>query len=385
MTERSVVTLVLASALAVAGKGLAAPDWEQSTPEREHVDPTVLEALHQEIAAGKHGFIDHLLVIRHGAIVAEHHYQRDYERAAAGRDQPSHQYNYYDPKWHPYVAGRDEHTLQSVTKSVTSVLIGIAIGRGEIPGVESPALALLGDRKFADPDGRKAKITLEDLLTMRAGIAWDESSVPYTDPGNDCAQMEASEDWIQFVLDQPMAADPGTVWVYSSGVSQLLSGILRARTGKTADTYAVEHLFAPLGIRDFYWKKTPDGLPDTEGGLYLEPRDLARIGRLVLEDGVWENQRLVPAGWVRASTKPAVADVNPANGTPDWAYGYQWWLREGVPGPSSWLIAGRGYGGQYLLVVPSLDLITVINGWDVFDREPQSMALFLDRLLPAVN
>ena len=138
--------------------------------------PPALEALHQEIAAGKHGFIDDLLVIRHGAIVAEHHYQRDYERAAAGRGQPSHQYNYYDPKWHPYVEGRDEHTLQSVTKSVTSALIGIAIGRGEIPGgVGSKALALLADRKFADPDGRKASIELADLLTMRAGFAWDES------------------------------------------------------------------------------------------------------------------------------------------------------------------------------------------------------------------
>jgi CubicO group peptidase (beta-lactamase class C family) len=197
--------------------------------------------------------------------------------------------------------------------------------------------------------------------------------------------MEASSDWIQFVLDKPMAADPGTVWVYSSGVSQLLSGILQARTGETADRYAEKHLFGPLGIRSHYWKKTPDGLPDTEGGLYLEPRDLARIGRLLLKNGVWEGQQLLSGGWLRASTKPTVADVNPANGIPDWAYGYQWWLREGVPGPFSWLIAARGYGGQYLLVVPSLDLITVINGWDIFDREPQSMALFLDRLLPAVN
>ena len=223
MRKRQVVNLVMASALAAAGKGLALESWQVSTPEREGVDTATLEALHQEIAAGKHGFIDDLLVIRHGAIVAEHHYQRDYERAAAGRGQPSHQYNYYDPKWHPYVEGREEHTLQSVTKSVTSLLIGIAIGRGEIPGVGSPALALLGDRKFSDPDGRKAKITLEDLLTMRAGIAWDENSVPYTDPRNDCAQMEASKDWVQFVLDKPMASDPGTVWVYSSGVSQLLS------------------------------------------------------------------------------------------------------------------------------------------------------------------
>jgi CubicO group peptidase (beta-lactamase class C family) len=367
------------------GRGLAVGSWERSDPEREGMDAAKLAALHQEIAAGKHGNINELLVIRHGAIVAEHHYKRNYKKASAGRDRTSHQYNYYDTKWHPYRDGHDEHTLQSVTKSITSALIGIAIARGEIPGVHAPALAMLGDRKFDDPDGRKATIKLEDLLTMRAGIAWDETSVPYTDPRNDCAQMEASKDWVQFVLDQPMAADPGTVWVYSSGVSQLLSAILRARTGETADEYAEEHLFGPLGIHDFYWKKTPDGLPDTEGGLYLEPQDLARIGRLFLKNGAWEGRQVLTADWVRASTSPAVRDVNPANGVPDWSYGYQWWLREGVPEPFSWLIAARGYGGQYLLVVPNLDLITVINAWDIYDRQPQSMDLFTERILTAIE
>jgi len=322
-------------------------------------------------------------------VVAEHSYRHDYRAASAAYDQTSHPYNYYHPDWHPYVKDREPHTLQSVTKSVTSILIGIAIGRGEIAGVEAPALALLGERAFPDPDGRKAAITLADLLTMRAGIAWDESSFAYTDARNDCAQMEASQDWIQFVLDKPMAADPGTVWVYSSGVSQLLSGILRARTGETADVYAERHLFGPLGIRDYYWKETPDGLPDTEGGLYLAPRDLARIGQLVLQDGVWEGQRVLSEGWVRASTELAVDDVAPANGIPDWGYGYQWWLRKDVPtaGPGApmRLIAGRGYGGQLLLIVPALDLVTVINGWDIFDRQPSSMALFLDRILPAVR
>ena len=329
-------------------------------------------------------------MIRHGKIVAEHSYRHDYRAASAAYDQTSHPYNYYHPDWHPYVKDREPHTLQSVTKSVTSLLIGIAIGRGEIAGVEAPALALLGERAFPDPDGRKAAITLADLLTMRAGIAWDESSFAYTDARNDCAQMEASQDWIQFVLDKPMAADPGTVWVYSSGVSQLLSGILRARTGETADVYAERHLFGPLGIRDYYWKKTPDGLPDTEGGLYLAPRDLARLGQLVLQDGVWEGERILPEGWVRASTELAVDDVAPANGTPDWGYGYQWWLRDDVPAAGSSasptrLIAGRGYGGQFLLIVPALDLVTVINGWDIFERPPSSMALFLERIVPAVR
>ena len=358
--------------------------WPESTAEREGIDAQVLAALDSELAAGKHGFIDALLVIRHGKIVSEHRYRHDYVAASAGYDQTSHPYNYYHPDWHPYVKGREPHTLQSVTKSVTSVLIGIAIGRGEIAGVDVPGLALL-DRKLADSDGRKAAITLEDLLTMRAGIAWDESTYAYTDARNDCAQMEASQDWIQFVLDKPMAADPGTVWVYSSGVSQLLSGILRARTGVDAATYAERHLFGPLGIRDYYWKRTPDGLPDTEGGLYLAPRDLARIGQLFLQDGVWEGKRIVPEGWVRASTGIAVPDTLPANGTPDWGYGYQWWLRDDVAAAGSRVIAARGYGGQFLIVVPGLDLVTVWNGWDIFDSPPSGWTLFLERIVPAVS
>jgi CubicO group peptidase (beta-lactamase class C family) len=354
-------------------------------PPRAAAPPAALAALDAELSRGEHGNIDALLVIRHGKVVADHRYRHDYVAASAAYDQTPHPYNYYHPDWHPYVKGREPHTLQSVTKSVTSALIGIAIGRGEISGVAAPALAMLGPRQFPDPDGRKAAIELEDLLTMRAGIAWDESSVPYTDPRNDCARMEASGDWVQFVLDLPMAAAPGSVWVYSSGVSQLLSGILAATTGVTADVYAERHLFGPLGITDYYWKKTPGGLPDTEGGLYLRPDDLARIGYLYLHDGIWEGVRILPEGWVKASIEPWVTDVNPANAAPDWGYGYQWWLRDGVPAPGSRLFAARGYGGQLLLVVPSLDVITVFCGWDIFERPPVSTQLFLERVVPAVH
>jgi len=113
--------------------------------------------------------------------------------------------------------------MQSVSKSVLAVLYGIAQQQGLLPALDTPALALLKRRRIADPDDRKAAITLRDLLTMRSGIAWDEDTVPYTDPRNDCAAMEASGDWVQFVLDKPMAAAPGSTWVYSSGVTMLLA------------------------------------------------------------------------------------------------------------------------------------------------------------------
>jgi CubicO group peptidase (beta-lactamase class C family) len=130
-------------------------------------------------------------------------------------------------------------------------------------------------------------MTLADILTMRTGIRWDEESFDYTDPRNNCAVMEGKEDWVRYVLEQPMAEEPGKGFRYNSGATELLSCLLTKTTGKPADDYAKEHLFGPLGIKDFYWKRTPKGLADTEGGLYLAPRDLAKIGLLYMKDGVW--------------------------------------------------------------------------------------------------
>ncbi len=169
-------------------------------------------------------------------------------------------------------------------------------------------------------------MTLKDLLTMTSGIRWDETTVDYTDPANSCARMEASKDWIQFVLDQPMAAEPGSTFVYSSGVTELLAEVLRKATGKQADAYAAEHLFGPLGISRFYWKKTPTGHPDTEGGLYLTARDLAKIGYLYMKDGVWEGRRILPEGWAAASTR---RQSDPTGEDASMKYGYQWWVLPG--------------------------------------------------------
>jgi CubicO group peptidase (beta-lactamase class C family) len=193
--------------------------------------------------------------------------------------------------------------------------------------------------------------------------------------------MEGSKDWVQFVLDQPMAAEPGTTFVYSSGVTELLAEVLRKATGKHADVYAAEHLFRPLGIERFYWKKTPTGHPDTEGGLYLTPRDLAKIGYLYLKDGVWDGQRLLPEGWVSASTR---RQSNPGGEDGAMKYGYQWWVLPAKDGkPAAY--AGIGFGGQLLVVVPSLELIAVFTGWNIYDK-PALTALFArDRVVEAVR
>jgi len=354
--------------------------WAVSSPEEQGMDQARLAALDSSLAT-EHGNIDGMLVIRNGRVVYEQHYQRDYSAMNDGRGQAPGLYNYYDPEWHPYYQGSELHTMQSVTKSVTSTLIGIAIGRGEIAGVDVPVIDFLDDYEVANLDDWKRSMTLRDLLTMRAGIAWDEDTVPYTDPANSCAGMENSDDWIQFVIDQPMSDQPGEKFIYNSGASQLLSLIIKKATGKHVDEYAQEHLFGPLGITSYHWKKTPTGFPDTEGGLYLTARDLAKIGYLFLMDGIWDGMRLLPEGWVGASVERSVGDTQ-------WlgmGYGYQWWLVPWGPENDSYAYAAIGYGGQRLLVVPELDVIAVFTGWNILETPALDPRFALDSVLEAVS
>ena len=289
-----------------------------------------------------------------------------------------HEFNYLHPDFHPWYRGRDLHTLQSVTKSVAATLIGAALARGEIADLGVAFLTHLDAYELSGVDPRLHAATLADLLTMRSGIEWHETDRPL-DSTNTTAQLEWSDDWVQFTLDQPMDADPGTRWAYNSGGSHLMSAILRDATGVTADRYAEEHLFGPLGITDYHWKRTPAGLPDTEGGLYLEAEQLAKIGYLYLQDGVWDGVRILPEGWVETATGRQVDRV----GIQDWGYGYQWWR---LDRENTLVWAGLGFGGQYLLVLPEHDLIAVVNSWNLFGGEyPSVLDAALEALIAAVR
>jgi CubicO group peptidase (beta-lactamase class C family) len=343
--------------------------WPTATPESQGLSSATFAALDKEIESGVYGNVDRVFVVRRGYAVVDRRYARDYKEISRGQVGPigcgegctdasrMHEFNYFHPNWHPYYQGRDVHTLQSVTKSIAATVIGIAIGRGEVGPPDQPFLPYFKDRDLSKVDPRLHRATLVDLLTMRSGIEWHEQDRPLNDT-NTTIQLEASRDWIAFTLSQPMDADPGTKWAYNSGGSQLMSGIIKTATGRFIDEYATDWLFKPLGIRDFHWKKTPTGHPDTEGGLYLSAEDLARIGYLYLNDGVWDGNRILPPGWVTNATARHATSVSPG-----WDYGYQWWItsRNGL---DVW--AGRGFGGQFLIVIPSRDLVGVVNSWNVF-------------------
>ena len=373
------MTPALLLVMALGATAFPTKAWPESTPEAESMDSKILSALDAELAAGKYGYVDSMLVIRRGRVVFDKRYDhaRAYDRLFAGKGAPG-IYNYYDPGWHPYYKRGPLHTMQSVSKSVTSALVGIAIGRGEIPGLDAKTMPYFASFRIA-PDPRRDRMTLRDVLTMRTGIRWDEESADYTDPANNCAAMEGKEDWVQYVLDQPMADEPGETFVYNSGATELLSYLIFKTTGKQADDYAKEHLFAPLGI-DFYWKRTPKGLADTEGGLYLAPRDFAKIGFLYLHDGVWDGKRILPEGWVKASTASATATKEKGIG-----YGYQWWTLAPSGAATRGGFLAWGYGGQLLIVVPELDLIAVFTGWNIYDKPELDPRLAFERVVAAVK
>ena len=382
------VLVALGVLILVCGTTAQSPDgWLRSTPKAVGLDPKVLAELDADIAAGKYGYIDSMLVIRHGRLVYDRSYPHEYsqiygkeakELGALNAHDPTGPYNYFNPWWHPFYRRGDLHTMQSVTKTVTSVVIGVATARGEFPDLATPILKFFDESKVANIDERKRSVTIRHLMTMTGGFDWDEE-LPYDDPNNSCSLMEASFDWVQFAIDRKMAREPGAAFNYNSGETELLAHIFNAATGRDIEEYAAEHLFAPLGIERYFWKRSPSGLIDTEGGLYLNPHDLAKIAYLFLKKGVWQGKTIVTPEWVTESVTPKV-EVDKSGVK----YGLKWWLFPYGDGSHvAW--AGSGFGGQMPIIVPEHDLVLVFTGWNILTDKPRlSHREAIDRILRAV-
>ncbi len=358
--------------------------WTLADPISQGLDPEVLQTLDEEIRAGKHGNIDSMTISRHGRVIFDRRYGWDYAEQHEGLTYPSPPpWDYFNVAAYPFHGETDLHTLQSVSKSVMSALIGIAIARGDLPGTDATLGELLPHRAFADPAVKDVR--LEHVLTMTAGIDWEEE-VSYFSLDNDATASEATNDWVGYLLSKSMTAEQGTLFDYNSAASQALSEILTTATGVPTHRYAEQHLFGPLGITDYYWNSAPEGFTNAGGGLFLSALDLARFALLFAQDGKWNGEQIVPAEWVgRSSTSwiPVYADQ------PDgWGYGYQWWIyrHQTTLGPK--MYGGWGWGGQFPLIVPALDMVAVFTGWNIREDVAHAYAfdLFYDRVvLPMVR
>lgn len=366
MTSRAMISLIAMSAILVASSCVGTPthdkEWETAKPGDVGLDPGPLAELFGTIDAGDIETLHAVIVVRNGKIVFEK-YSGDF-----GRD--------------------DLQYTASVSKSVGSILFGMTLADGAFRTIgderlETPLPVLLPEYSSAlESDPRKAQIRLRHILTMSAGFEWDEQSHPYSDPRNDWNRASRSQDPVELVLARPLVAPPGTAFNYNGGLSILLSYLVQRDTGIPVDVLARKRLFGPLGIERFRWDRLPSGITDTDGGLHLRPRDMAKLGLLFLQEGRWEDQQVVASEWVRQSTRSHVANDD----RPD--YGFQWWCgdfrgHDGVV--SSYLASGTG--GQMIFVAPALDLVVVLAN-EVFDNpmgQLNDLAILTRYVLPSAD
>ena len=371
LTQRT-LALVLALCLVRAP---AAGAWEIATPESVGLSTTAIQALDEDIKSGRYGYIDSLLIARHGKIAFEAYYPHDYpqiyqtEATTPGPlvvNDPSGPYNYFNAWWHPYYRNTDLHSLQSVTKSIVSAVVGIAISRGDFPNLDTPVLSFFDEASVANADERKLNMRLRDLLTMSDGLEWNEN-LPYIDPRNSFAVMTKAPNWVSHTIDLPMAREPGTAYNYNSGATLLLGHIFNKATGIDIEEYAVEHLFTPLRIDNYYWDRTPFGLTDTQEGLYLSTRDLAKVTRLYLQGGRFNETQVIPSSWIDESLNPAfLTQKNDGEG-----YGYLWWSQPYTHrGVEHIAYFGKGFGGQRPILLRELDMVIVVTGWNILPGQP---------------
>ena len=352
--------------------------WEVTSASSQGMNYDSLAAFSAELESGDLGYIDGMLVIRNGMIIFEKEYTNDYDSLFKTTNTEPGKYNYYDPNWHPYYNNTRLHTMQSVSKSFTAAAVGIAVKNGQIPGLNAKIMDYFDGYESSAPDPRRNAMTIRDVLTMTTGIQWDESSMLYTDSTSNCVQMEKSSDWIQYVIDQPMAFGPGEKYEYNSGATMLLSYLINKTTGLDLTDYVKTNLFDVLGITDYYWKHTPKGLTDAEGGLYLTPRDLAKFGYLYLHNGKWENKQVLPGNWVEITHEKRVDTTSP------WfKYGFQWWL---MPyGDNHTALLASGLGGQRMIVLPELDIVAVFTGWNIYEMPALNSWMAMNKMINAAD
>ncbi len=319
------------------GEGWPTQGWRSEMPESQGMDAAILSG-GMEYIEQNNLLLHSLLIIRHGVIVSETYFS-------------------------PYQADT-LHEQWSVTKSFTSTAVGIALDQGKLQDVDQQVLGFFPGQEFANTDVRKESMRIKDLLTMTSGLGWVESDATFT-------AIYRSSDWVKFVLDLPMTADPGSKFLYCSGCSHVLSAIVQQGTDQNLRDFLQANLFKPLGIKKYTWEEDVQGLSIGGWGLSLAPRDMAKLGYLYLHKGQWEGQQIVSQAWVDAATHKQVTTEG-ENG-----YGYQWWVFPELGG-----YAALGRYGQTIFVAPEQDLIVVTTA-EVQDHD-EILRLIQDFILKAV-
>lgn len=269
------------------------------------------------------------------------------------------------------------HDVRSVTKSVVGLLYGIALDEGAVPPLDAKLLDSFPEYADLRDGSVRETITVEDTLSMKMGIEWDES-LPYSDPRNSEIAMELADDRYRFVLSRPMSGKPGETWTYSGGAVALIGELIAKGTGMDIDTYAKAKLFGPLGITSWEWVRGADNVPSAASGLRLTASDLAKIGVMLAQNGKYDGQQVVAATWLDTSMR-AQASLGD-----NFDYGLLWYLSK-APGGDEILIAS-GNGGQRLTVQPKVGFVvsTFAGNYDAPDAWQMPIKVLVEYAIPEV-
>lgn len=293
--------------------------WRTSTPEEQGMNSEKLNDMLDETLREKYS-IDSITIVRNGYMVL-------------------------DAYFYPFKKDA-RHIIHSCTKSITSAAFGIAVDKGYIKNIEQHVLEIFPEKRFANLDDDKKAITLKNLLTMTSGLTTEDSYI-YRWKGLN--EMVQKKDWVQYVLDRPMAEKPGTRFEYSNCVTFLLSAVIQKATKQKTFDFMKKYLFKPLGIKDVKWAAAPLGINVGYGRMWLTPHDMAKIGWLYLNNGHWDDQQVISEQWIKDSTQKQF------NATLFDGYGYQWWIS-----PDKFY-AAVGYGGQLIFVLPKKNMVVVFT------------------------
>lgn len=349
------------------------------TLEQVHMDPQMISEAIGRIRQGKYGEVHSMLIYKDDKLVLEEYFE-------------GHKYQWDAPGHHGEWVSWDRSTLhgvKSVSKSITSLCIGIAIDNGFIGGVHQYVFDYLPDHQHLNVNG-KEKISIEHLLTMTSGLEWDEWGAPLSSAANDMVGIwYQDKDPISFILERPLVNKPGTSFTYSGGNTAILGEILKNATNMELDSFSNLYLFKPLEIDSSNWAVRYDnGVIEASGSLELRPRDMLKIGVACLKDGLWHGERIVSEQWVRKSAAEYAGNhgINiPGVASGRQGYSYSWWTKEySHKGNKSRMYDAGGWGGQNIMVLPELDMVVVFTGGNyTIKAEPHEI---LERyIIPAVQ
>ncbi len=334
--------------------------WACASPRSAGLDSAKLRIMVNRIHDGGYQNVHNVLIVKDGKLVFEQYF-------------PGYRFNYDAQNFKGEYIDFDAnttHNLASVTKSITSILFGIAIDQGLVKNVDEKLFRFFPEHASLK-DSLKDQILLEHLLTMTSGLQWNEQDVFYRESRNDIIQLFMVPDPVRYILSKPIIHKPGTNYYYNGGNTNLLGEIIRKTSGSGLDRFAEKYLFDPLGIKRYKWIHINRDVVYASGDLKLRPRDMAKIGYLMLNSGMWNSQQIVSSGWVKKSTAPFV-HFNAKEG-----YGYQWWTKVYELGNATYRsFSALGWGGQNIVVLPDLDAVIVITGGNYSARAPNDELIY---------